>query len=544
METIQRKEDFPGWRFYGKRYLRVDEFKMFCTAVGLYNSHEWELEEFERSALMFPATRLVMPDEYARAIWLYFHGHMPSVEVDPALEDIHRLDWALRYPVIHQPDPQNPDAGLHHPIDLAWGKVVGLVSPTAQAYVAWNHYQVQVEFNGRNFPQDTATHFYHYWQVYEFFQARKISRQMYGDPAPVALPDIQTLRPGLQAMSYFQHLYRGKLAQLLDGNQPDDDNQWRLSVAQQQEANASAAHYAQETLQKFTLDEKGLYEGLRGMMILHAAYETLERYRLAETLKSDIWRMVEWIYFAFGTATDQIFKNAGSIVGRNGNYLELLFPNQRERSKIRAARLLNNLAEEHNRHAPGNSMTPQAIEELIAYLENSELALFLYILERTNQAHFASHSWQAAEVFLLLKSLASCPESLMKVLLLGSNDQAVIAQFTGVPNPGMGTLNGLYFQNPMPGVWAQYNTSGHRSSRNAAEFAANLGALIPSIITAQSEDEYLGHSLSLATCIRNFTSHLVLEKPDLLQGQYVRCVRAITSALFMAWQEAKRRNWV
>jgi hypothetical protein len=184
------------------------------------------------------------------------------------------------------------------------------------------------------------------------------------------------------------------------------------------------------------------------------------------------------------------------------------------------------------------------IQELVDYLESTDLALFEYILEQTNQAFYAQHSWQVAESFLHLKSLASCPESIMKVLLLNSSDVAAKAQYLGDPNPGMGVLNKILFQPSRPGIWASYQSASHRSSREIADFITNLSALIPLIDSATSEDEYLGTNLSLATCIRNFTSHLVLERSDLLQNQYVRCIRSVISSLFLVWHEAKRRRWV
>ena len=149
--------------------------------------------------------------------------------------------------------------------------------------------------------------------------------------------------------------------------------------------------------------------------------------------------------------------------------------------------------------------------------------------------HWCLHKPEIARIF---------PWEYDEGILFNSGDATAIADLNNRNNPGMGTLNEIYFQNSIPNMWNQYLAAGHRSSRNAAEFTANLVHLIALITGAPDEDSYIGTSLSLATCIRKFTSHLVLEDPALLQNQYIRCIRAIASSIFLIWHEFKRRGWV
>jgi hypothetical protein len=547
MRPIIEKESYPGWRFYGKRYLRSNEFVMLCTAVGLYHSHESELEDYERSGVLFPVARMIMPDEYAKAIWLFFNSGVEKVNVDESLEAFHHLDWAIRYPDTLIPGENKSDLDMHHTIDSQWGKVEGLFLPKNQEYIPWDQYNFPVEYEGQTYQQPTATQFYHYWQIYEFFQTRKMAQGMYIDPAPISLADmlghIKAMNPYLDAMSYFQHSYREKITSLLLVNEPDEENLWSLMEEQQKELETSAKAFAQETLEKYTLSPESLYEGLRGLVTLHHAFELLERTRLADTLKSDIWRLIELVHYAFNYPTEDIAHNVGGVPGIRGDYVELLFPNRRKRTKEKAARILTNLADEHNKFAPGWTMANTDVEGLLGFLDKTELVLLEYIIEQTNQAFFARHSWQAAETFLQLKSVASFPESMMKVILLNSGDRAAIQRFNQEYR-GMDSLSKIYFEVLSPGIWAEYQTTNHRSSRDATEFMGNLRFLISTVIQAQNEDVYLGASLSLATCIRNFTSHLVLEKPDLLSGQYVRCIRAIVTTIYIIWHSANQRKWI
>jgi hypothetical protein len=545
MDYILNKEDYPGWRYYGKRYLRAEEFTKLCTAVGLYHSHESELEDYERARLLSPVARTVMPEEYAKAIWMHFQGGADRVEVDASYEPFHELDWALRYTGIKKVVSDND---LYHPIDLSWGKIDGLIDPSQQGFIPWNEYKVVFEHEGKERKQMTATHFYHHWQIYEFFLARVLTRGMYVAPAPVILDNLAKHIKGLissfDATSYFQYLFRGKLTNLLEDKEPNEDNMWMLDESQQEELIRSTKDFAQETVKKYGFSEYDLHTGLKGLAKLHYDLSILERTRLADALKIDIWRLVELAHYAFGKRPEEIAHSVGGIAAIGGNYIELLFPDRRKRTKEQAVRIMNNLAEEHNGHAPNFAMTRDEIDRLFDYLDRTELVLLGYMLERCLEAHVAQHSWQVTEAFINLKSLASFPESMMKVVLLNSGDAVAINDFNSRNNRGMGTLNEIYFQNSMPNMWHQYQAAGHRSSNDAAQFTANLGHLIPLIVGAPDEDSYLGASLSLATCVRNFTSHLVLEDPALLQNQYVRCIRAITSSIFLIWHESRRRGWV
>jgi hypothetical protein len=317
-----------------------------------------------------------------------------------------------------------------------------------------------------------------------------------------------------------------------------------LDQAQQEELERAARQYAMDTLQTYGFDEDALYAGLRGTMQLHDSYEKSERNRLAEALKADLWSTVEFINFAFGTPTDEIANRAGRVGGYTTHYLELLFPNRRVEARNKVTRILRFFAQEHNRRAPNFSMTDNQIRELLDYLESTDLALFEYILVELNETYFARHSWQVAAAFLHLKSLASFPESLMKALLLGSRDVAAISAFNQMRNPGMGSLNQLVFQNSSSTIWAEYVTAACRDARTVHDFSLNLTSLLSLISSANTEEAYLGSNLSLATLLRNFTNHMLVENPALLRGQYVRCARAVLTTTFLVWNVAQQKGWI
>jgi hypothetical protein len=547
MSPILPLKNHPNWRHFGKRYLRSEDFAHLCEVVGLHICKDYELEEYEREQWMFPVARMIMPDDYARAFWSYFHQPDSEIEFDDQYLPFHELDWAIRYNV--QTDGTQANRELRHPIDIAWGNVDGLERPVEGEYKPWDTFAISLEIAGREGRYQTATHLYHYWQIYELYQVRKQQKGMYRDN--VLLPELgPTLNDPLalsalfDAVSYFQHPYQLQRSLVFQGHRADEDGWISLDETQQDDLKQVAQRYATDSVQMYGLDQDALYTGLRRMMELHASYEEADRVRLAEALKTDLWRTVEFMHFAFGIPTEEIAEQAGMIGGYVRNYLELLFPNRRQETRSKSLRILRNLAQGYNAQASHYAMSDEDLENLLAYTESSNLAWFEYVVAELNRAHFELHSWHATETFLHLKALASFPESLMRTLVLRNADVTTQTSFQEQHNPGMGNLNCLVFGNLRPSILRHYNAANHWNAQESAEFVRNLSHLVTVASAATGEEAYLGANLALATLLRNFTSHLVIEDPALLRGQYVRCVRAILAAVFSAWKVVGRKGWI
>ncbi len=547
MSRILPLRNYPNWCHFGKRYLRSEDFTRLCKVVGLHICKDYELEEYERERWMFPAARMIMPDDYARAFWSHFHQPNLEVKFDERYLPFHKLDWAIRYNI--QADRTQASRDLRHPIDIAWGNVDGLERPIEEEYKPWDTCVISLEGVGREVCQPTATHFYHYWQIYELYQVRKQQKGMYRDN--VLLPELGPTRTDplalsvlFDAVSYFQHLYQSQRSLLFQGVQADEDGWISLDETRQDDLEQAAQRYAADSMQMYELDQNALYSGLRRMMDLHASYKEADRARLAEALKADLWRTVEFIYSAFGAPTEEIAERAGTIRGYASNYLELLFPNRRQETQSKSLNILRSLAQEYNARASDYSMSDDDLENLLAYTESSNLAWFEYVVTELNRSHFELHSWYAAETFLHLKALASFPESLMRTLVLRNADTITQGSFQKQRNPGMGNLNCLMFGNLRPSILKHYNDANHWNAQESAKFVSNLSHLVALISAATSGEAYLGINLALATLLRNFTSHLVVEDPAMLRGQYVRCVRAILAAAFSAWKSAEKKGWI
>lgn len=368
-----------AWSMYmGKRFLRVNQFIDLCKEVGLHGVSSLELEEHERRGWMYPAARLIMPENYAQAFW---NNQLTGAEFefDDVHNAYHELEMVLRYPTSNI-SPTETD--LRHPIDKAWGNVEGLHNPKDETYQSWDSYNVVVG----SIPCDAATHFYHYWQVYELYQARREHKGMYQDytqqfPKSLEFGDIQALVPFFDALSYFQQLYRSRYQQIVDPILPDADGYAAFDTQQQQDIEQSARDYATQTLAMYSLSESDLYNALKGMLFLHHCYEQSERHRLAEALKLDIWRMVELISFAFSTTPEAITDQIGYVgVGVSSQKtLEVLFPNRRKEVREKAKRILVSISKAYNKVAQNYQFSPQDVDELLNFVEATDLAVFEYV---------------------------------------------------------------------------------------------------------------------------------------------------------------------
>lgn len=550
MSVTRSMKNSLDWRYhFGKRYLSVGDFIRFCEVVGLHGCSEDELEYYEQERWMFPVARTVAPEEYARARWEALYGPKTEFKYEEKYLPFYRLDMAIRHPSRWQQDPASSDP--RHPIDQAWDHVEQLERPAEKDFQPWDSYAILVTSGELEIREVTASHFYHYWQAYELFHVRKLQVKMYDDNVPLRMPPGQTYADlpvvyfFLDAVSYFQDLYQLRRLQLLSTLSPDDSGWIVLDQAQQKELEVAARRHAEHTLAVYRLEEDQAYAGLRGMMYLHKSYEESERTRLAEALKEDIWRAVQFMYHAFGRDDTEIAKQAGRVWGHSQNYLEVLFPNQRKETQARATRLLVSLAEEHNKRALNYVMSDSEIQDLVSYIESSDLSWLEYVIVGLNDSYFAHHSWQVAESFMHLKTFASFPEALAKTLILRNGDPKSQNDLLNERNPGMAAAANLVFRQSGTSVLAQRDSAGAYSARNVAEFTRSLSCLVKLVASASTDDEYVGSSLALATLVRNFTSHLVVEDPNLFDDQqYVQCVRAIVTTAYAIWKVAKAKSWV
>jgi hypothetical protein len=532
------------WQYFGERYLFVDDFINLCDLVGLRSCSKHELESYESRKLMFPAARTVMPYDYATAFWAHQLGQSQNFEFNENYLPFHNLDWELRY---HTLNPNEQD--FRHPIDRFWG-IDGLEKPMNMDFIPWDSYTVNIQLGDRVVKESTVSYFYHYWQIYELYDVRKYHNGMYSDYSPVIRfgnpnhNETGELAYFFEALSYFYTLYSANYSRFFEGLQPNKDRAILLDQSQQNNLTQIIQTVATETTRLFNLDEDSLYQGLRQMMELHYDYEQAERFKLSLALKKDIWRFSELISYSTGRSPEEISRIAGPVGTYIGYYLEILFPNRRKVAREEALQLLKHLLKEYTNNFPNIRLSDAQLTSLLNYTEATSIAWFEYVIVELNNAFFERHTLHATITFLHLKAIASLPEALMKALIQNNGDQQTQQDLSNQRNPGMGNVIDLVFRNLPTTVLGHYHRINHWEARDSTQFSANLAYLANAINSATSEDEYIGTNLTLATLIRNFSSHVAVDDPVLLEGQYVLCLRSILVTVNSIWKTAHGKHWV
>lgn len=542
-------ENQLGWKYFGKRYLRAHEFISLCDAVGIYSCTEAELEQYEKERLLFPVARVVMPDDYACLFYRYMDG-LNSEGLSESLLPFHRLNWALRYQ-IQMPSRDINNQDFRHPVDINKGSIDGLREPIQQEYKPWENYVVECTTNNHTSRHHTATHYYHYWQLYELYQVRKSEKGMYKDKCLLTRLEgsepayLQSLSHLFDATSYFRHLHNAFSSLFFYSIDPNNDGQIVLSQTQQNELEDAMQRYATDTISTYALDKSIMFRGLRHMMEIHVDYERADRVRLANVLRRDIWETAKLIHFSLGIPTEDISTQVGPVTNLIGigNYLELLYPNRREQVRSKSHRILNSFVNEHNRHTTHYSISDDDIDQLLNYTEATELAWFEYIVNEVNDSFLEQHSWSVASNLLGLQSLASFPESFMKTLILKNGDTQTQTDFSNGSQTFHPTIDVVY-RNTNPSILSHLQQAGHWSANNSSEFSQNLTFLLAALVNTSSEEEFIGVNLAITILLRNFTSHSLIEDAGLLQGRYIQCLRAIITTIFSSFFVARDKNWI
>jgi len=532
-----------SWRFFGKRYLKSSDFISLCDLVGLKSVSDDELEEYEKNKLLFPAARIIMPDDYAFGFWESQHTSKRVFIFDDKYIEFNDLDWALRFPN-HNETPKN----YLHPIDNNWG-LEGLQKPSENEFVPWDNFYIQVKIDNNTFKEPSATHYYHYWQIYELFEARKLFRKMYKDNNYLVQfrefnhSNSEDLNHLFDALSFFQTNFIYYQKEFLRERTPNDDGIIILDKPEQKRFSNCIKLFALETINRFKLSDEQLFLFLRKIMELYSCYENSERTKLSHTLKKDIWNLTEFIQYVTGMDTLEISKRAGRISIFLKDYLELLFPNRRLQAREESTNFINHYIKEYNKICTTMKINEIDIENFFNYSEIVNISWFEYVITELNKEFHKFSSWHHTITFIYLKMLASLPETLMRIIIQDKSDDQTKQKLENNPKAGMGKLIEFIFCDSKSNILHFYNKYPFWNAKNKRQFLTNLSKYNNKITMINSEFEFIGANLALATLIRNFSSHLVLDDPNLLQGQYVFCIRSLINSICAIWVQCTNNNW-
>lgn len=164
MTTI--KEHNPA-----SKYLKVDEFVSYCKKCNVDVSISM-LESYEKVGLLFPIYRIVVPDEYVRAVFEYNHripiDHNIPFDVDGEWREIDELADALSSYRLPKTPYLEQVLKNGHPLDYAYiSKNRFLYKPALNSFKPWEEYKIDAgTIDGYPIKEDTVEHYYSPWQIF------------------------------------------------------------------------------------------------------------------------------------------------------------------------------------------------------------------------------------------------------------------------------------------------------------------------------------------------------------------------------------------
>lgn len=154
-----------------KKYLKGEELVEYCKVNRVAASLDI-LEAYEKTGLLFPIYRLVLPDEYVRAVFEYdnripFDSNIPFDVVDEWQEIVKLANALSSYSFPHSPAFREAlENG--HPLDSTWKeKNPFLHKPSLAEFKPWEEYQIAAgTIDGHPIKEETVEHYYAPWQIF------------------------------------------------------------------------------------------------------------------------------------------------------------------------------------------------------------------------------------------------------------------------------------------------------------------------------------------------------------------------------------------
>ena len=303
---------------WGERFAEVGLFMWHCRDLNVDTTRS-ELEHYERIGAMLPVARVVYPAEYVtqrdQSRW---NGDIDwdGANQWPALGRLSEGlgSFLLGYQSL-------TDEELVHCFDreMEAGDNPYLKRPGSADFQPWSEYRSTVE------------HYYSYWQVHQLSwiqqypdlwkNARLIERIPEDDPVRRFLPhapenellvEFHGKRRSFDALSFWITLCERERNRIF-ASVAEVDGVRRLDDVQADAHRNSLAALAWKVKERFKLTPDDLYSFLRKLINLYVDYGRKERYKLAETLKEDIFAWEDLIILTTGGTRDDVADELGKM---------------------------------------------------------------------------------------------------------------------------------------------------------------------------------------------------------------------------------------
>lgn len=549
---------------YGKRYIEANGFVSYCRSLNIDIS-ESELEFCEREKLLFPVARILIPDDYVKYMFDIVHNpsnpyyHKHQFKFPDKWIKIYRLLNKNNFPLSHK------DGGIYF-FDKQFGKNKYLVRPIETPFKPWECYKVIAGKIGDNeIKQDTAKHYYHYWQAYQIveiqrylefcckmtlkenidFLQNKNYPLYYHIPfsrSKVANGDYVGVNNEFDALSFFIRQTNSKEAEFIDKGKPIGGGFKQLSTRQIGTLEKENKCIAEYVCHRFSLDENGLFVFLRKLLELHIDYERNERTKLAREIRKDASYLVSFITYKTGLKSLDVSKKIGRLGGHSGNYLDVIFPNQIEKAKQRATPTFESFLKDYNTALPSRRIIDENLKHFLSFCEETDTLSFMSAIADINEEWFNRDSLSETVLISSLRECACFPERLGELVAKKTRKRTIKSLVT--KRITLKVVIQTFFNqeswfNSLIRMWeikSSFNT--------VTEFEQKYNFLVgQNTLSTNREEDNIFRALLLTSLIRNYVVHRNASF-GILENNYIVLVKNAAIVIFLLWQEVEKNGLV
>ena len=281
--------------------------------------------------------------------------------------------------------------------DRNYGQYSNLIKPKVGDYKPWKTYTVRLKNPIFDFMEETPTakHYYSYWQVHQLFLIQRYP-DLYENQVLVKniskvkqeklmLPrafnsdiykEFEDKKNYYDALSQYITMYHREQRRTF-APIPEVYRTRTLNPTQLQVYHTNLSKHAKFVVATYSLSENGLYKFLCELLDLKREYEKIERFKLVETLKSDISFLANLIKGINGNNWEDIGNKLRKITFWYKQEFHQVDPSTRMRDKARE--LLLSRFNFLSKQLPSN-LRECDIDEIVKFCEENGLSLLLHTL--------------------------------------------------------------------------------------------------------------------------------------------------------------------
>ena len=518
-----------------KKYLEAKEFVEYCKANNVDSSLDM-LEAYEKIGLLIPIYRLVVPEEYTRALFEYNYKTTYTASDatfdDDKWQEIEQLKTAL-HSYNFKPLPHFDFALKHgHPLDYAYkNKNPFLQKPDKENFKPWEEFKIVAgTADGHSVKEETAKYYYTPWQIFVLDELN-LMHTIEENYATKQRKGWGIFKKELQPSKlscfceYFQTISNFRMMESLTRQNITFDV--KSSVIEGELYKQLRTRIVEQAIKEY---EKHSYSDwikfIRKQVELYTEYTEREKLKLADELKRFLTRTINMIMDATKKSFEEIkndydgrFKGSRCQCRDEGimiypGELERIYPDEVKESKEMARRSFYSLIKEINETLPNNfKIEEKTIDALIDNIIESGHHLFLSHLHEIEKLWF-NHSphWESS-IWAHLRSFTVSIESI-----------------------GQEWYGQRYLTNILVNAFKKEYTSLRDSideriifAETASEYRQKIAIIMEH--KKKGTDSICGHHLITANLTRNYFAHNVKIEPDMLGSMFIEVYKDLVFTL-------------